>query len=136
MASYEGYEGLIYIGSNIVGECSGWDFTETAALHDNTTLVSSTDTDYGYIKQKAGLKSGSGSINCKWDPDNAEQAMLRAGASVTLLLYPEGKASTNTELSVPCIVGEMAISAAVDGGDITASFPFSSNGKITYGAVV
>src|SRR5438105_1414645 len=93
-----GKSGLVKIGSNAVAEVTRWAFTKQA----NSSRYASSSTG-GFKRSIAGVKSGSGEIEFKFDI--AAASPLVEGAAVTLLLYLDA----THFYSVPAIVTRLEV---------------------------
>ena len=84
MAVHTGSEGLVHIGTDLLGELKSWSVTENATMID-TTVMSDT-----------------------------AQTALTSGASVTLKFYFEGTASTDKYYTGTALVESIDRSGAAD----------------------
>ena len=85
MATHEGSEGTVKIGSNAIAEIRSFSLTETADTVEDTTMG---DTARTFLSSLTGW---SGSIDVFWDEtDTSGQVACTAGAAITLNVYPEG----------------------------------------------
>ena len=107
MATHNGSEGLVHIGTAAVGELKSWSITENATMIDTTVLSS------------------------------AAQTALTVGASVTTKFYFEGDASASPADKYyygVALVESIDRSAAMD--DIVGvSFSFRGTGALALGTV-
>ena len=127
MATHHGDEGAVYTGAYAVAEVTDFDYTEVIGKAKDTAKG---DTAESY---KTGRKDGSGTVNCWWDPsDTTGQNTLRAGETVTLNLYPEGRTATYTELTGSVIIDSVTITSPKDESICEAKFSFT--GVLTEGA--
>jgi len=125
MANHTGSEGVVKIGTATIAEIKGWSFDESANTIDDTEIG---DT---WVTKKAGTQSWSGSVDCYWDEtDTNGQEAMTAGASVSLVLYPEAQTAGDTRYSGTAIITGISRSGAVD-GMVEASYSFEGNGAIT-----
>ena len=128
MATHNGSEGLVHIGTDAVGEMKSWSFTENATMIDTTVLSVSAQTF------SVGTTSWSGSTECFLDETDTAQVALTVGASVTLKFYFEGAASGDKYYSGTALVESVDRSAAQD--DIVGvSFSFRGTGALSLAAV-
>tara|TARA_R110000765_G_scaffold158060_1_gene261562 strand:- start:901 stop:1287 length:387 start_codon:yes stop_codon:yes gene_type:complete len=128
MATHNGSEGLVHIGTDAVGEMKSWSFTENATMIDTTVLSDSAQTF------SVGTTSWSGSTECFLDENDTAQVALTVGASVTLKFYFEGAASGDKYYSGTALVESVDRSAAQD--DIVGvSFSFRGTGALSLAAV-
>lgn len=125
MANHRGLEGTVKIGSNVVAEIRGFEFTMNAELIEDTTLGDTTKT------YQAGNTGWSGSVQCFWDEtDTTGQGAMTSGAEVALNLYPEGATTGDKYHSGNAIITSIAISQAIN-GMVEAVFSFTGNGALT-----
>jgi hypothetical protein len=119
MAQYSGYEGTVKIGSTAVGEVRNWRYTEDAELQDASTIGGGQ-----WRKNRATMKGLEGEIECFYDPDNALQNQMSAGASVTLILVSaEGKQKT-----IPAVIASVDVDMGGTSGLQQRNFTWRSNG--------
>ena len=127
MATHHGDEGSVYSDTTAVAEVTDFNYNETIALAEDSCKG---DTNKSY---QTGRKDGSGTVKAWWDPSDTDgQVTLRAGDTVTLHLYPEGKTATYTDLNGSVIIESIDISSPNE-GICEASFNF--RGVLTEGAV-
>jgi predicted secreted protein len=125
MATHAGSEGTVKVGSNAIAEIRSFSIEETADTLEDTTMG---DTARTY---KSSLTSFSGSVDVLWDEtDSSGQGALTIGASVTLNLYPEGDAASDTYLTGSAIVTGRSISSSYD-GLVEMSITVQGNGALT-----
>jgi hypothetical protein len=126
MANHHGTEGLVKVGTNTVGEVTGFNFTLTAEYAEDTTLADTAKT-YNTVA----ITSWSGSVTAFWDElDTNGQLALTTGSNVVLKLCPEGYSSADTYYSGNALVTE--ITRTVARGAVTEiSFSFVGNGALT-----
>jgi len=109
MATHHGKEGTIYVEGSAVAEVTSWEYNESANVVDDSQLI---DTGKTF---KATQKDGSGTIECHWDPADAEQLSLRSGAEVEVSLYPTGIEVADTRLYGDIIVDTIKVTGGRDG---------------------
>lgn len=125
MATHAGSEGTVKVGSNAIAEIRSFSIEETADTLEDTTMG---DTARTY---KSSLTSFSGSVDVLWDEtDSSGQGALTIGAEVTLNLYPEGDAASDTYLTGSAIVTGRSISSSYD-GLVEMSITVQGNGALT-----
>ena len=125
MATHTGSEGTVKVGSNAIAEIRSFSIEETADTLEDTTMG---DTARTY---KSSLTSFSGSVDVLWDEtDSTGQGALTIGAEVTLNLYPEGDAASDTYLTGSAIVTGRSISSSYD-GLVEMSITVQGNGALT-----
>jgi hypothetical protein len=132
MATHTGSEGTVKLGTvgadTAIGEIRSFTISETADTIEDTTMG---DTSRTYA---VGLKTFSGSVECYFDPDDAKQDEMVAGASLTLTAYPEGSDTADQYISGSVIITSADVSSSAD-GMVEASFSFQGTGAVTRGAV-
>lgn len=127
MTTYTGNSGVVKIGTNTVGEVKGFSVTENADRVEDTAL---TDTNRTY---KAGLTDVSGTIECHYDPgDTNGQVAMTAGAEVSLVLWPEGAGSGNSEWTVTATILSIETNVAFN-EIISATFSWGAAGALSKG---
>ena len=128
MPNHHGTEGLVKVGTNTVGEVTGFNFTLTAEYAEDTTLA---DTAKTY--NVAAITAWSGSVSGFWDEtDTTGQVAFVTGANVALKLYPEGNTTGDVYYYGDVLVTE--ITRTVARGAVTEiSFNFVGNGVLTTG---
>ena len=110
MSTHSGKEGLVKVGSATIAEVRSWTLNTAADTIEDTTMG---DTARTYL---TGLTSADASVDVFWDEtDSAGQVALAPGASVTLVLYPEGGASGDTYYTGTAIVTSKSITGSFDG---------------------
>lgn len=128
MATHNGSEGLVHIGTDAVGELKSWSFTENASMIDTTVLSDSAQTF------AVGSTSWSGSAECFLDETDTAQIALTVGASVTLKFYFEGAATGDKYYSGTALVESVDRSGATD--DIVGvTFSFRGTGALALATV-
>lgn len=129
MATFKGNDGVVKIGTNTVAEVTAFSLTQGAATMDDTALG---DT---YDSHLVGTLNWSGSIDCWWDDTNTTgQGAMTNGASVTLVLLPEGAAVGAAQYTGTATITGIDTSNA-NNTTVTASFSFTGNGALTIGTV-
>lgn len=129
MATHTGSEGIVKISANTVAETKSWTLEETAATIPDSAMGDTHETF------KTGLRGWSGSIDCFYDPSDADgQEALAIGDVVVVNLYPTGDGSGDQEFSGNAIVTGISRQAAHD-GMIDAAFSYQGSGVLTKGAV-
>ena len=132
MATHTGSEGTVKLGTvgsdTAIGEIRSYSISETGDTIEDTVMGDSSRT------YAVGLKTFSGTVDCYFDPDDAKQDEMVAGASLTLTVYPEGSSSADQYLSGSVIVTSADVSASFD-GMVEASFGFQGTGALTRGTV-
>ena len=128
MAVHTGSEGLVHIGTDLLGELKSWSVTENANMIDTTVL---SDTAQTFT---AGSTSWSGSCEAFLDETDTAQTALTSGASVTLKFYFEGTASTDKYYTGTALVESIDRSGATD-DILNVSFSFRGTGALTLATV-
>ena len=128
MATHNGSEGLVHIGTDAVGELKSWSVTENATMIDTTVLSDTAQTF------SAGSTSWSGSCEAFLDETDTAQTALTSGASVTLKFYFEGVASTDKYYTGTALVESIDRSGATD-DIVNVSFSFRGTGALTLATV-
>ena len=127
-ATFDGNDGVIRVGSNVIAEVTEFSVNETAETKDDSAMG---DTSRS---RKSGMKDWLGSITCHWDDTDAlGQEAMTVGAEVSLELYAEGTATGEDKKSGSAIITSVGVTNNKDG--ITQrSFSFEGNGALTHGA--
>ena len=129
MATHAGSEGTVKSGANDIAEIRSFSLEESADTIEDTTMG---DTSRTYL---TGLKTFTGSVECFWDEtDTNGQVSFSVGASVTLVVYPEGATSGDTYYSGTAIVTGRTITSSFD-GMVEASFTLQGSGALTAATV-
>ena len=125
MATHQGSEGIVKVGSNSVAEIRSYSIEESADTLEDTSMGDSART------YKPSLTSFSGSLDVFWDEtDTSGQGALSIGSEVTLNVYPEGDASGDTYYTGSAIVTGVSRTGAFD-GLVEASISVQGNGALT-----
>lgn len=126
MATINGNDGIVKVGTNTIAEVQNFELNETAATIRTTAMGDTWET------RSAGLNSWSGSLTCHLDDtDTSGQEALTVGAEVTLNLYPEGDTSGDEEYSGSAIITQVGTSQTFDNQTVQRSFSFEGNGALT-----
>jgi hypothetical protein len=129
MASYKGCKGRIKIDGNTISEVRDWNLEETIEILDASSMNSCDKV------KKAGMKDGTGSINCLWDDlDTLGQGSAVVGAEVELTLFPKGDSAGDTVVTFDAIISSVGVSASFD-GLVEKPVSFESTGGIVWGTV-
>lgn len=109
MARHKGKEGSVKADTNAVGEVRSFELTITANTADASTMGNDwTDTD-------CTQKSWNGTLTVFYDPADAGQTPLVAGATVALELYALPDTSGNQYFSGNALITEVGTPASHDG---------------------
>lgn len=128
MATTHGNTGAVYEGANAVAEVTAWSYSENTELAPDTAMG---DTAVSYVA--SGIKDGSGSVTCHWDPsDTNGQEALDVGSTVTLNVYPEGNSSTDVYYGGSVIINSIERSGDLNG---IVQVVFSFQGVLTQATV-
>ena len=128
MATHNGSEGVVHIGTDAVGELKSWSVTENSTMIDTTVLSDTAQTF------SAGSTSWSGSCEAFLDETDTAQTALTSGASVTLKFYFEGTTSADKYYTGTALVESIDRSGATD--DIVGvAFSFRGTGALTLATV-
>jgi len=129
MATTHGLDGKLYIGSNPVGEVTGFSIDESAATADDSAM---NDTDATHL---VGLKSWQGSRDFWFDPaDTTGQGAMTIGASVVVHFYPEGNATGDQDWTGTATVTALNTTVSRDGTE-SGKVSLLGNGALTKGTV-
>jgi predicted secreted protein len=126
MATHTGSEGVIKIGSTVLGELRSYTLEQTSDTIEDTSLGDTTRT------YKAGLKGFSGSASLFFDEADAGQLLVTAGSAITINLSPEGTSAGDKFFSGDAIVTAYNVSASFD-GMVEAEMTFTGTGAVTVG---
>ena len=128
MATHTGSEGLVHIGTTLLGELKSWSVDESVTTIDTTQLSDSAKTF------TVGSTEWGGSCECFLDETDSAQTTLVISASVTLKFYFEGTASTDKYYTGTALVESFSRGGSID--DITnVSFTFKGTGALTLDTV-
>ena len=125
MAVHKGSEGTVKVGANGILEVRSYSIEESADTLETSTMG---DTARTYVPS---LTTFTGSVDVYWDEtDTNGQGALSIGAAVTLNVYPEGDASTDTYYTGSAIVTGVTRTASFD-GLVEASITLQGTGALT-----
>ena len=101
MAIEKGFNGLIMIGANAIGEMFEYELSNRVTFEDTTPV--------GQTARRVTpmLEESSGRVTAYLDDSDTAQAAMTMGASVTLLHRPEGTGSGNPQRSVAATITEI-----------------------------
>jgi hypothetical protein len=129
MATFLGKDGIIKVGANAVLEVVDFSVTESADTHDDT----SKGDDWRTFK--AGHKSWSGSLSCRYDPtDSTGQEALAIGATAALTLQPVDGTAGSPELTGNAIITEVGEEYPLEGLS-ARNISFQGSGALTRGTI-
>jgi predicted secreted protein len=126
MATHTGSEGLIKIGTTVLGELRSYTLEQTSDTIEDSSMGDAVRT------YKVGLKGSSGSASVYFDEADAGQLLCTVGSSITLNLFPEGNSSGDKFYAVDAIVTGYNVSASFD-GMVEAEITFQGTGVVTVG---
>jgi hypothetical protein len=125
MAVHKGSEGTVKVGANGILEIRSYSIEESADTLETSTMG---DTARTYVPS---LTTFTGSVDVYWDEtDTNGQGALSIGNEVTLNVYPEGDASTDTYYTGSAIVTGVTRTASFD-GLVEASITLQGTGALT-----
>jgi|TARA_B100000073_G_C23630935_1_gene532532 hypothetical protein len=130
MAIAKGYEAVVKVGSDTLGQVTDFSFNKTV---DSVETSSIGTTSKSFVNT---LESWSGSVNLFFDDaDTAGAALLTAcaggGASVTVSFYVEGTASgVDKYYTGTCLVSSLDWSESAN-GLLTASVSLTGTGALS-----
>ena len=125
MAVHKGSEGTVKVGVNGILEIRSYSIEESADTLETSTMG---DTARSYVPS---LTTFTGSVDVYWDEtDTNGQGALSIGNEVTLNVYPEGDASTDTYYTGSAIVTGVTRTASFD-GLVEASITLQGTGALT-----
>ena len=125
MAVHKGSEGTVKVGVNGILEIRSYSIEESADTLETSTMG---DTARTYVPS---LTTFTGSVDVYWDEtDTNGQGALSIGNEVTLNVYPEGDASTDTYYTGSAIVTGVTRTASFD-GLVEASITLQGTGALT-----
>ena len=129
MAVHKGSEGTVKVGVNGILEIRSYSIEESADTLETSTMG---DTARSYVPS---LTTFTGSVDVYWDEtDTNGQGALSIGNEVTLNVYPEGDASTDTYYTGSAIVTGVTRTASFD-GLVEASITLQGTGALTESTV-
>lgn len=125
MATLSGNDGEVLLSSNAVAEVRDFSVTENAVTADDTAKGDTWET------HKVIRNNWSGQVTCWYDnSDTNGQVALTPGASVTLVLRPNGTGASEPEFTGTATVESISTSSSRD-GIVEATFNFKGNGALT-----
>jgi hypothetical protein len=125
MAVHKGSEGTVKVGVNGILEIRSYSIEESADTLETSTMG---DTARSYVPS---LTTFTASVDVYWDENDTNgQGALSIGAEVTLNVYPEGDASTDTYYTGSAIVTGVTRTASFD-GLVEASITLQGTGALT-----
>jgi hypothetical protein len=128
MATFKGKEGVVKIGTQVVGEVKSFDLTVTANEVDTSTMGS----DWTGVDSTQ--NSWSASIAMFWDDGDAGQDLMLIGTKVALKLYPKGSTTGLVENSGSALITEIGEAQAHD-NIVERTVKFKGDGALTTAVV-
>lgn len=129
MANHTGVDGTVTVSGNTIAEVKGFSVDEAANTIDDSTLNDAAET------HQVGRTSWNGSIECHWDEsDTTGQEAMSIGASVSVVLMPEGSDSGDVSLTGTATITARSIAVA-DQAIISQTFSLKGNGALVRGTV-
>lgn len=128
MATHKGKEGVVKIGSDVVGEVKSFSVEITANEVNTSTLGSDwTGTD-------STQNSWSGSLDLFYDPADTAQGGVTVGDKVTLALYYEGDTAGLAYDTGSALITSVSRSQSFD-GMVEQTVSFTGDGALTTSTV-
>jgi predicted secreted protein len=124
MATHTGSEGVIKIGSTILGELRSYTLENTSDTIEDTSMGDASRT------YKVGLKGFSGSASLFFDELDAGQILIVVGSEIAIKVFPEGASSGDKFYEGNAIVTGYNISASFD-GMVEAEMTFTGTGTLS-----
>lgn len=129
MATHKGKEGVVKVGTNVVGEVKSFEIEITANEVDTSTLGSAwTGTD-------STQNSWSGTMEMFYDPADTGQGGVTVGTKVTLALYYEGNSTGLDYDTGSALITSVSRSQSFD-GMVNQTVSFTGDGALTTSTVV
>ena len=128
MATHHGKEGVVTVGGTAIGNVTGYTLDTTHDTVEDTSLEDSNKTF------KAGRGTFTASIDMNYNEENAQQASLLQGSSLSFVFLPEGNTSGDETFSGTGIVTSMSVGVTLD-GMTTRTVALQGNGALTIGTV-
>jgi predicted secreted protein len=124
MAEHLGREGVLKVSSTTVGQLRNYSLAHSSDVVEDSTMGDI------YRTRKATMKTWSVNADLFWDEADAGQLLVTIGSTVSVALYPEGVASTDTYYSGVGIVTKFDVTAAFD-GMIEGSISLEGDGALS-----
>jgi hypothetical protein len=129
MATRKGKEGVVKIGTTIVGEVKSFEIETTANEVDVSTLGSA------WTKTNSTQNSWSGTMEMFYDNTDAGQIAIAVGSLVTLNLYYEGSTAGLKYDTGSALITSISRSQSFD-GMVNQTVAFTGNGTLTTATAV
>ena len=123
MAVKTGKDGTISVGGSTVGEITGFSFDEGMSPISDHNLNDAAESNV------AGRTNWNASVEVMWDKGDSGQSALTIGATVALILYPEGVGSGSQRYTGGGLVTGRSQSVA-DEAIVTQSFTIQGSGVL------
>jgi len=124
MAEHLGREGVLKVSSTTVGQLRNYSLAHSSDVVEDSTMGDI------YRTRKATMKTWSVNADLFWDEADAGQLLVTIGSTVSVALYPEGVASTDTYYSGVGIVTKFDVTSAFD-GMIECSISLEGDGPLS-----
>ena len=124
MATHTGSEGVIKIGSTLLGELRSYTLENTSDTIEDTSMGDASRT------YKVGLKGFSGSASLFFDELDAGQILIVVGTEISIKVFPEGATTGDKFYEGSAIVTAYNISASFD-GLVEAEMTFTGTGTLS-----
>lgn len=128
MAKSLGNEGLVKVGSDVIAFIKSYTLEQQANTVEGTVLG---DTTKSFAITDS---SWNGSFDAFWDLSDTAQGNLTIGASVTLLLQPQGATTGDEQYTGTALITGISVTANND-GYVETSITFQGTGALTQNAV-
>lgn len=126
MAVITGFNGVVLSGATPVAEIRSWEYTRGGEEQD-TSVMGTTRTSLVNIKVTGTITVYANQFPGTDPAQDAGQATLTVGSSVTLSLHPNGTGSGKPELTGTALITEEVASAEQD-GQVEGTFNFEVTG--------
>ena len=128
MATHTGLNGVVKLGSNTVGEVTGFTLNQTHDTVEDTALGDS-------MKSYKSLRGdATATVECHFDETDTAQEAANLGTSATLELYPEGADSGDKYFTGTAIVTGGDVGVTMD-GIISRTLTFQFSGGVSEATV-
>ena len=129
MATHKGKEGIVKVGTTVVGEVKSFELEVTANEVDVSTLGSA------WTKTNSTQNSWSGTMEMFYDPNDTGQIAIAVGTMITLNLYYEGNTTGLKYDTGEALVTSISKSQSFD-GMVNQTVAFTGNGTLTTSTAV
>lgn len=128
MATIDGNDGVIKIGSDVLAKVVSYSLTETAAVQRDDGMGEA------WQGNKAGKKSWSARVEARFDDSDTAQEALTAGASGSAVFIPRGDTSGNKTKTGNFVVESVEENLNQDDRAMR-SFSITGDGALSAGTV-